>query len=110
MRRTLCSIAVSTLLAGCFGPDEPTSSEVDQTLKEYYDKMGKQWVELVKSEKISCVAAKDKPGFSCDVNITISRLSPRAMSSDTPKTLENPRIFNLRFVKTSKGWEIPDRF
>lgn len=107
MRRAICSVVVSVLLTGCFGPSEPTSAEVNQAIKEYCLKLQKTnfGIELVKTEKISCVAADGKPGFSCDVNITFLRWNPYTFG-DIQK-FERNRVYNVRFIKTPNGWEAP---
>ena len=107
MKRYLCFAAITILLTGCFGPAEPTAKEISAALKAAYLKHGTQWVELISAEKIGCVAAKDKPGFSCDVKLT--ELKADIRSFNPVKTIQPPRTVNIRFVKSENGWEaIPE--
>ncbi|MCX7192354.1 MAG: hypothetical protein NTY60_01790 [Proteobacteria bacterium] len=102
-KRSLCLLSIAVLLTGCLGSSEPTATEVSDTLKAQYIKQGSRWAELISAEKIACVTAKDKPGFSCDVKVTESRADPRIF--DTTKTVQKPHIYSIRFVKTETGWE-----
>lgn len=103
-------MVVSVLLAGCFAEAEPTAGEIDHALKKAFSNGAAQGIEYIKSEKKACVAAKEKPGFSCDVGITF--LSWNAymigMGSYQPKPTkrETSATRNIRFVKTPNGWEV----
>lgn len=108
----LLNISFPTLLGialcGCSG--EPSSSDVDRAVKATVDAENQQMKKLYggklvtnsmltkvnEVKKIGCSTAQGSSGFNCDVEMDVS----------APLVGKQKRIVQMRFVKSSDGWQV----
>lgn len=96
-------------LSGCSG--EPSASDIEKAVKANLEQtaqqaklgVGARYVDIVlptvyNIEKLICTAAKEDPGYNCDVEMDIS----------TPIAGRGKSVVKIRFVKGSNGWVVTE--
>jgi hypothetical protein len=114
MTAALSLMASASLLGGCFGGSEPSTSEILQAIKNNRS-VSYAYVVMASSEprtagrivdevmqtasvqKLGCVPAQGLPGLACE--FTLKFEMPNGQKHDTRRQVR-------RFVKSDKGWQV----